>query len=374
MNTFDLIWHDDSLRHDTGAGLGDAVDGPWAALMEVPELRYENDVRVRNMRSVLLRGPLAGHLREVAGRHATVDELLLVHTPDHVEAMEALCAAGGGLAAPSTPVVAASWPAALASAGSAILATDRVLDGATNVAYALVRPPGHHAQPSQADGYCLFNNVAIAAEHARRRGCERVAVIDWDVHHGNGTQACFWERGDVLAVSLHQRHGSWGTSHPQTGESLETGMFGGVGTTVNIPLPPGTGDSGYLRAMRRIVVPVVDQFRPDLILVACGQDASCFDPNARQNLTMDGFRALGGIARDLAERHSGGRLVLVQEGGYARTYAGLCQHAKMEGVLGLEPALDDPNAFWPDDPEHARTALGMAAAAIGRHWRLPDLT
>ena len=153
----------------------------------------------------------------------------MLHLPAYIDSVQEFCAAGGGFLTQSTPVVARSWDAALAAAGTALEATAAVLDGECDRAYALVRPPGHHAQPDRADGYCLFSNAALAAELARRRGVERVAIIDWDVHHGNGTQACFWSRADVLAVSFHMRHGSWGPSHPQTGAPDEVGAGDGDG-------------------------------------------------------------------------------------------------------------------------------------------------
>ena len=237
-----MFWHDDSLRHDTGVGMGDHPD---VSLLAEPEPHFECAQRVANMRSVLERGPIAPHVRWREGRHASEAEVALMHPAEYIARVRDFCAAGGGELEVGTRAVPATWDAALASVGMAIQAVDAVLDGDAPLAYALVRPPGHHAQPTRADGYCFFSNVAIAAEHARRRGLERVAIVDWDVHHGNGTQACFEHRSDVLAVSLHHDHGTWGPSHPQTGSPLELGTGDGVGYNVNVALPPGTGDIGY---------------------------------------------------------------------------------------------------------------------------------
>jgi acetoin utilization deacetylase AcuC-like enzyme len=360
-------WHEDALLHDTGAGI---FEHPASPLVEVPELHPENAERIRNIRAALRNGPIADRLEWHGGRHATREELEMLHVPEYLDSVQAFCAAGGGYLTQSTPVVERSWDAALAAAGTALEATTAVLDGECKLAYALVRPPGHHAQPDRADGYCLFSNAALAAELARRRGSERVVVIDWDVHHGNGTQECFWRRGDVVAVSFHMRHGSWGPSHPQTGAPDEVGEGEGAGRNVNVELPVGTGDEGYRRAMAQVVEPVVDAFRPDLIVVACGQDASQFDPNGRMCVSMNGFRDLGAAARALADRHCDGRMVLVQEGGYGRTYSGLCMHATIEGVLGTGPLLDDPMAYLPDDLGRADAAIEALRAELAPYWPL----
>jgi acetoin utilization deacetylase AcuC-like enzyme len=365
--TIDVFWHDDALRHDTGSGV---FEQPPSPLLAEAELHPESALRLRNMKAILERGPLAERIRWREGRHADPEELALVHDPGYVESVREFCAAGGGVLTWSTPVTEESWPAALAAAGTTLAAAEAVLAGETAVAYALVRPPGHHAQPAQADGYCLFSNVALAAERARRAGVERVAVLDWDVHHGNGTQECFYDRADVLTVSLHMRHGAWSDAHPQTGAPDEVGSGAGEGRNVNIELPPGTGDGGYLRAFERVVVPVVDSFAPDLLLVACGQDANQFDPGGRQCVSMDGFRRLGEATRALAERHSGGRLVLAQEGGYARTYSAFCLHATLAGVLGAPQELEDPCAYLPDDPAHADREIASVQAALGPYWSL----
>jgi acetoin utilization deacetylase AcuC-like enzyme len=359
-----IYWHDEALAHDTGAGMFDQGPSP---LIEAPELHPENAERIRNIRSALTHGPIAPQLEWHAGRHATPAELELVHPSDYVRSVQAACAAGPGLITQSTPVGPASWGAALAAAGTALAATEAVLARA-RIAYALVRPPGHHAQPAQADGYCLFSNAALCAQLARTRGLERVAVVDWDVHHGNGTQACFWERADVIAISLHMDHGSWGPHHPQTGAPDELGAGAGLGRNVNIALPLGTGDEGYRRAWRQVVVPVLDEFRPELLVIACGQDASQYDPNGRMSVTMAGFRDLGAAAREVADRHCDGRLLLVQEGGYGRTYSAYCMHATLEGVLGTGPLLDDPLAYLPDEPDRADGAIAAVRAALAPFW------
>jgi acetoin utilization deacetylase AcuC-like enzyme len=365
--TIDVFWHDDALLHDTGSGV---FEHPPSPLLAEPELHPENAVRILNMKSILERGPLAERIRWRDGRHAEPEELALVHDLAYVESIREFCTAGGGVLTWSTTVSERSWEAALAAAGTTLAAAEAVLSGEAQAAYALVRPPGHHAQPAQADGYCLFSNVALAAEHARRSGTARVAIVDWDVHHGNGTQECFYDRDDVLTVSLHMRHGAWGPTHLQTGAPDEVGTGRGEGFNVNVELPPGSGDTDYLKAFEEIVAPVVDEFGPELILVACGQDANQFDPNGRQCLTMEGFRRLGEAAKGLSERHCDGRIALAQEGGYARSYSAFCLHGTLAGILGVETGLEDPCAYLPDDAGHADRELAAVRAALSAYWPL----
>jgi len=361
----DVFWHPAALEHDTGSGLWEA---PPSDLLEVQELHPENAERVRNMRSVLERGPLAPRLGWQEGRLAEEHELESVHDSEYVASLRRDCEAGGRRLGSTTVLSATSWPALLAAAGTTLAAADALLSAESSLAYALVRPPGHHAGPAVVDGYCFFNNVALAAERFRSAGAERVAIVDWDVHHGNGTQACFYERDDVLTISLHMRHGSWGPSHPETGSPAESGTGRGAGHNVNVELRPGSGDGAYAEAFSRVVEPVVERYRPAVLIGACGQDASAFDGNGRMNVSMDGFHAIGRSVRGSAEQ-AGARLLLVQEGGYARTYAAYCLHATLEGVLGTDRLLADPVAYMPDDPAHA-TADIDAACAEHRDWGL----
>lgn len=325
--------------------------------MAVPELHPENADRLRNMHALLERGPLNDYLRWHDGRFATADEVMRFHTPAFLDELHAADTPEGRRFTPTTPFGAGSRDAALAAAGSAIDAMAHVLDGKGDLAYALVRPPGHHAAPRVADGYWFINNTALAAQLAIDRGAARIAILDWDVRHGNGTQEGFYERDDVLTVSFHMDHGAWGPAHPQTGKADEVGRGAGRGYNINVPLPMGSGDEGYLRAMDDIVVPAVDAFAPEMIVVAAGQDANQFDPNGRQCITMAGFRRLGAAAKALADAHSGGRLCMVQEGGYAMSHSAYCLQGTLEGVLGLDVLLNDPVGFYPEVPGPAFTAI-----------------
>jgi acetoin utilization deacetylase AcuC-like enzyme len=188
---------------------------------------------------------------------------------------------------------------------------DALLDGPSKRGVALVRPPGHHARPDHAMGFCLLNNIAIAAAHARARGLERVAIIDWDVHHGNGTQDAFFDDPHVLYMSTHQF-----PFYPGTGAVLETGEGDGKGFTVNVPLTAGGGDAVYRAAFERVILPVLDEYRPQLVLVSAGFDASARDPLAEMTLSADAFGWMARALRRVADKSAEGRIALVLEGGY----------------------------------------------------------
>ncbi len=360
-----VFWHPDVLLHDTGEGVFEAAQSP---LIASPEPHPESAGRILNMKAMLERGPLAGALEWAPVRLHPEAELQMVHTPEYLDDVRSSAAAGGRRYTATTVLGPRSWPALVAAASAAMEAASAAMARSSTPAYALVRPPGHHAQPARADGYCFLNNAALAAETALRSGAERVAIVDIDVHHGNGTQECFWTRSDVLTISLHMDHGAWGASHPQTGDVAELGEEAGAGFNVNLPLPYGSGDAGYERAMREIVVPIVGHYQPDLVIGAIGQDASQFDPDGRQTVTMSGFHALGEILRSLASESAGGRLALIQEGGYAPTYAAFCLHATLSGAIGVATDLADPLAFLPDREEVFEPALARACDALGPYW------
>ncbi|PRY43651.1 histone deacetylase [Umezawaea tangerina] len=355
----DIFWHDACLEHDAGTGLWE-LPGDWDWL-DVPEPHPEGAARLRTFRHALRRGPVAPHLTWRTGRLATDDELARVHTADYLAALRKACEGPDRVALEVNTVVGpGTWDSVLAAAGTSLAALESVRSGRARTAYALVRPPGHHAQPAMADGYCLVNNAALVAETARREGL-RVAVLDWDVHHGNGTQEIFAGTPDVLTVSLHMRHGAWGTNHPQTGAPDELGVDG---RNINVELSLGAGDEAYLRALDEIALPALREFAPDLLVCASGFDGSAFDPNGRHNLTAAGYRAIGRRVADL-----GLPLVLTQEGGYLRGYAALCLHSLVEGLLRLpDPLLHDPLAYVPDDSRPTTADLAAVRAALAPHW------
>jgi len=246
-----------------------------------------------------------------------VDEkwLLAVHPPAYIERVRRICKVGGVIDAQGdTPVGPASFEIARLSTGAILTCCDVVMNGTARRAFSAGRPPGHHAEPDQPMGFCLFANVAIAARYLQQRhGIKRIAIVDFDVHHGNGTQAVFESEADVLFISLHQHPK---TSYPGTGFEWETGFGPGDGFTLNIPLIPGTEDAEYLDAMDRLVIPRLNQFRPEFLLVSAGFDAHRDDPLASLNLSEEGFAQITRRLVAVAEEHCSGRLVSALEGGY----------------------------------------------------------
>ncbi|KAJ8559709.1 hypothetical protein K7X08_003767 [Anisodus acutangulus] len=347
-NLIHVFWHEGMLKHDTGKGVFDTGMDP--GFLDVLEKHPENADRVKNMLSILKRGPISPFISWHQGRPALISELLSFHTQEYVNELIEADRTGGKELCGGTFLNPGSWDAALLAAGSTLSAMKHIIDGHGKIAYALVRPPGHHAQPAQADGYCFLNNAGLAVQLALDGGCRKVAVLDIDVHYGNGAAEGFYHSDKVLTISLHMNHGSWGPSHPQGGTIDELGEGEGFGYNLNIPLPNGTGDKGYGYAMQHLVVPAIEKFEPDMMVLVVGQDSSAFDPNGRQCLTMEGYREIGRTVRGMSNKYSNGRLLIVQEGGYHVTYAAYCLHTALEGVLNVaEPLLSDPIAYYPED-------------------------
>jgi acetoin utilization deacetylase AcuC-like enzyme len=252
---------------------------------------------------------------------ATDEHILRAHDPALLTGLERLTEDGGGEIDPDTPLLPDSLAAACLSAGAGVDAVDRIIRGEAGRAFIAGRPPGHHATRSRAMGFCLLNTIAIAACHARASGIERVAIIDWDVHHGNGTQDIFASDPDVLFCSSH-RYG-W-PFFPGTGHHAERGTGPGKGATLNVPLAPGDGDDQIMAALRERIAPAVRAFRPGLLLLSAGYDAHIDDPLGGLRVTDAGFRALATAVRDLADELAGGRLIAVLEGGYHPAASARC--------------------------------------------------
>lgn len=326
------LWHSAS-QHALILPVGGWVQPPAAAgHAESPETKR----RLKNLMDV---SGLTRQLDLRTAAPASEEDLLRVHPAHYLQRFKALSDAGGGLLGDHAPIGPGSYEIAKLSAGLAIAAVDAVLHGEADNAYALSRPPGHHCLADQAMGFCFLANIPLAIEAARaRHGIERVAVIDWDVHHGNGTQSIYYERPDVLTISLHQE----GCFPAGYGGAEDRGAGAGEGCNLNIPLLPGGGHDAYLYAFERLVVPALERFRPQLIVVACGYDANAVDPLARMLAHSGTFREMTARLRQVAERLAEGRLVLVHEGGYSEAYVPFCGQAVIEALAGVSTAVQDP--------------------------------
>jgi acetoin utilization deacetylase AcuC-like enzyme len=296
---------------------------------------------------------------EVSGAPpASEEDLRRVHPEAYLAEFRRLSGAGGGELGERTPFGPGGYDIARVSAGLARAAVMAVAEGRQRNAYALSRPPGHHCLPSTPMGFCLLANGAIAVEAAlAARLVERVAVLDWDVHHGNGTEAIFWERPEVLTISIHQER-----NYPRTTGGFEArGGGAGEGANLNVPLSPGGGHDVYLYAMRRLVLPALERFRPDLIVIACGFDASGVDPLGRMMATAETFAEMTAMVMAAADGLCGGRLAMIHEGGYSEAHVPFCGHAVIERLAA--------SAIRAEDPLHPRIAAqqpGERAAAFFR--------
>ena len=312
-------------------GLVQPLDG---GLPESPETKR----RLKNLIEVT---GLARELAMSGADPATRDDLLRVHPAHYLDQFKALSDAGGGELGRRTPFGPGGYELAAQSAGLAKEALAAVLRGDVSNAYSLSRPPGHHCLPDYPNGFCLFNNIGIAIEAAKAAGlAQRFAVLDWDVHHGNGTEAVFYDRSDVLTVSLHQDR-----NYPMdTGAFADRGTGDGVGYNLNIPLPPGTGHAGYLAAMDRLALPAIRDFAPDVLIIACGFDAAANDPLGRMLATAETFALMTRQVMALADDVCGGKLLMVHEGGYSETYVPFCGHNVLQEMSGSQITAPDPFA------------------------------
>ncbi|TAK22596.1 MAG: histone deacetylase [Chloroflexota bacterium] len=325
MDDLALFFHADSYEHDTGS-------------------HPERAARLRAIEQAGRDDGLFDLASLRAFESATVDEIALVHDRRYIESIAEVSRRGGGQLDIDTALSAGSYHAATRAAGGAIAAADAVLTGTARQAFALGRPPGHHARPGAAMGFCLFNNVAIAAQHARTsRGVDRVAIVDIDVHHGNGTQESFWEDPSVLFISTHQY-----PFYPGSGAIGEIGGDAGARATINIPLPAGHGDATYLAAIDRVAIPALERFRPDLLLVSAGFDAHWADPLASMHVTTSGHVAMIERLSSAANALCGGRLALVLEGGYnleALAFGVIAVSRSLLGVPWSDPLGPPPRSF-----------------------------
>lgn len=293
--TTGFLYDDQYLQHDPGEGHPESAD------------------RLRAVMAHLAEVPWFGELSRVSPRTAEEDWVLTTHAKSYVDRARTACAQGAKiLDSPDVGISTQSFDTALLAAGGALALADAVIDGKINNGLALVRPPGHHALQSAAMGFCLFNNVAIAARYLQKKhGLGKIAIVDWDVHHGNGTQDTFYEDPSVLYVSLHQY-----PFYPGTGAASETGAGRGAGATLNCPMEDESDDFDYQKAFTNKVLPKLSEFKPEAVLISAGFDAHAKDPLGNIRLTADCFGWMTLRLMEIADQHAGGKIISLLEGGY----------------------------------------------------------
>ncbi len=358
-----FVWHELYMWHNTWN---------WAqvfppSLTVQPGEHAENPETKRRLRNLVEVSGLIDHLVPVKPRYATEGEIARFHTRDHIARIKALSAENGGDASYLTPFGKGSFEIAQLAAGGAIAAFDAVIAGRVANAYALARPPGHHATADVGMGFCLFGNAVIAIEHAKEvHKIGRVATVDWDVHHGNGTQSAFYDRNDVLTISLHQDN----LFPAESGGLAENGTGKGAGCNINIPLPPGSGDGAYIATFEQVVIPALHKFKPELIVVPSGFDGSGVDPLGRMMVTSEGYRAMTRMLMRAAADLCGGRIVMTHEGGYSQMYVPYCGLAVLEEMSGVKTHVEDPwaplMAKWGGQAlqPHQQAVIAAAAALV----------
>eukprot|EP01039_Chlorochromonas_danica_P005571 gene5571-6134_t len=310
-----------------------------------PVEHWENVATKRRLYNLLSKSGVLEQLVRIKSRAATREEILKVHDESYLEKIVELSRGRGGDGGELATFGHGGYEIAALSAGGVLSAVDAVTQGTVRNAYCLVRPPGHHAEPDKGMGFCIFNNIAIAAHYARSlkshdgKPIQKIAIVDYDVHHGNGTEKIFWNDPDCLFISLHQDN-----NYPAGGgAATEIGGETAKGSNINIPLPAGSGTAAYRLAFEKIVLPSLDLFKPDFIFVSSGFDASYADPLARMMLSSECYGDFARWLKAAAERWCDGRLIFAHEGGYSKDYVPFCGLAVIEAISGISSAVFDHN-------------------------------
>lgn len=334
MNKTGLVWHELYMWHDTGnyAGL------MQPSLVVQPNSHYESPEPKRRIKNLLDATGVTEQLTAIKPHVASRESLARAHSAAYLDKVEAMRGVGGNVDAESV-VGKSSVEIAQLSAGGAIAAVEAVVQGQVQNAYALIRPPGHHAEPDAGGGFCIYANAAIAGAHALDvLGLQRIAFVDWDVHHGNGTEAVFLDDARALAISLHQD----GLFPAGRGDVSVHGNGSASGRNINIPLPAGSGEGAYLYAFEQIVLPALAAFKPELIIVPCGFDASIEDPLGRMMLHADSYRQMTQLLMQAADTLCSGRLVMTHEGGYNPNTTPFLGMAVIATLMGIDNPVNEP--------------------------------
>lgn len=330
-----FVWHERYMWHDTLS-----ASGSYRTRGDLqPGVHVENAETKRKFKNLLDAYEVTPQLDALSFSEASDEDLSRFHTMEYIEKVQKLSDSKGGDAGEFTPFGPGSADIARLAVGGTSTAIKAVATGEVDNAYALTRPPGHHAEQDRGRGFCIFNNIGLGVLKALSKGLtDRVAIVDWDVHHGNGTQQVFYDRSDVLTISIHQD-----MLYPvDMGKLSETGRGEGEGFNVNVPLPAGCGGGAYLAAMDQVVLPALEAFKPSLIVVACGYDASYFDPMSHMMLMSAHYREMTQKIMQAARELCDGRIMFNHEGGYSDFYVPLCGLAVIEELTGIQTAVRDP--------------------------------
>jgi len=338
-----ILWDDLFLKHDTGAA------------------HPESKERLLSIRRGLDSYPHLEDLKRLGLRPATETELRLVHPAAHIRAIQQSAGRPFNYLDPDTAVCEDSYEVAIHAVGGILQMIESLMSGEIDNGFAFVRPPGHHAEPERAMGFCLFGNVAAAARHAQQKhGAERVLIVDFDVHHGNGTEEMFYDDPSVLFISIHQF-----PHYPFSGSIDEVGSGPGEGFNVNLPFPDAVGDAGYLAALRQLVDPLAREFRPDALFLSAGFDGHWMDPLSGHRLSVNGYAALVEELLALAEALCGGRLICTLEGGYDLNALPHCILSTLR-VLSRNPVgVSDPFGAVEGNPRAADKVISAVKRRLG---------
>lgn len=330
-----FVSHEHYFWHDTGSALLGTPIGDYMQPMAHPE----SEESKRRVKSLLDISGLLAQLLPLQPEASSEESILRVHTPGYISELKSLSENHGGIIGEHVQFGRGSYPIAQLSAGGVMAAAKAIMQNKVRNAYALVRPPGHHAEADQARGFCLLANIPITIRQLQASyGLQRIAVVDWDVHHGNGTESIFYNDPSVLTISIHED----GNYPEESGLISDVGSGQGEGFNINVPLPPGSGIGAYNDVFESVVLPALNVYQPEMIIVASGFDASKYDPLGRMLLSSEAYRTMTRYLMDAAKVHCDNRLLVVHEGGYSAEYVPFCALAVIEQLSGIRSTATDP--------------------------------